>query len=196
MCHADIKYDELYIFTAINGREKELHDMEKGTLYFFTGLAGAGKSTIGGLFYEHLKAKKPDAILIDGHVQRENAVAAGAPRDYSLEARLSGARGLFSHCRDLTEQGHDVVCCSMSLFDEIRDWNRANIENYREIFLEADMGVLRLRRGRLYSGEEKQVVGMDLPYDEPKRPDVVIQNDGRETPKEIVDRLEERFGLK
>jgi adenylylsulfate kinase len=47
----------------------------------------------------------------------------------------------------------------------------------------------------LYSGKEKNVVGVDLPYDEPKHPDIVIQNDGRETPEEIVTHLEHFFGL-
>ena len=165
----------------------------KGTLYFFTGLAGAGKTTLGGLFYEHLKQRKPDAVLIDGHVARENAVASGAPRDYSNEARLRGARGMFAYCKELTDKGHDVVCCSMSLFHEIRNWNRENIENYKEIYIRTDMDVLRQRRKNLYSGEQTQVVGMDLPWDEPRMPDVVIYNDGTETPEEIVTRLEGLF---
>ncbi len=170
--------------------------MKKGTLYFFTGLAGAGKSTIGGLFYERLKAKKPDAVLIDGHKAREDSGTTVVSRgDYSNAARLAGARVMFAHCRDLTEQGHDVVCCSMSLFDEIRDWNRANIENYREIFLSVDMDTLRSRRAALYSSD-RDVVGVHLPWEEPKTPDVVIQNDGRETPDEIVTRIEKEFGLK
>ena len=168
---------------------------EKGTLYFFTGLAGAGKSTIGGLFYERLKVKRADAVLMDGHRIREAAVAGGAPRDYSLAARLNGARGSFRRFRDLTEQGKDVVVCSMSLFDEVRDWNRENIQNYKEIYIKVPMRVLRTRRVELYSGNEPQVVGMDLPWDEPKRPDVVVENDGRETPEEIVDRLVRLFGI-
>ena len=40
--------------------------MEKGTVYFFTGLAGAGKTTIGGLFYRRLKAKKLNVFCMDG----------------------------------------------------------------------------------------------------------------------------------
>ena len=36
--------------------------MGKGTVYFFTGLAGAGKTTVGGLFYLRLKAQNPDAV--------------------------------------------------------------------------------------------------------------------------------------
>ena len=165
-------------------------DVQKGTLYFFTGLAGAGKSTLGGLFYKRLKQRKPDVVLIDGHVARENAVASGALRDYSNAARLAGAREMFAQCKELTDQGCDVVCCSMSLFDEIRNWNRANIENYKEVYIRTNMEVLRQRRKNLYSGEEKQVVGMDLPWDEPKMPDVVICNDGAESPEEIVTRLE------
>ena len=45
----------------------------------------------------------------------------------------------------------------------------------------------------MYSSGAKNVVGVDLPYDEPERPDVVIQNDGGETPEAIVERLEKRF---
>ena len=168
---------------------------EKGTLYFFTGLAGAGKSTIGGLFYERLKEKRPEALLMDGHQLREEAVSAGVPRDYSLAARLEGARSAFPTFRDLTEEGHDVVVCSIAMFDEIREWNRANIEKYKEIYLKVGLDVLRTRRKRLYSGEEAQVVGMDLPWDEPKTPDIVIENDGSESPEEIVDRLAAFFGL-
>ena len=137
--------------------------VKTGTLYFFTGLAGAGKSTLGGLFYERLKQQKPDAVLIDGHRQREAAVAAGAARDYSPAARLRGAYGMFARCRELTEQGLDVVCCSMSLFSELRAWNRLNFPNYKEIYVKAPMEVLRERRKELYSGKQKQVVGLDLP---------------------------------
>ena len=168
---------------------------EKGTLYFFTGLAGAGKSTIGGLFYQHMKIRKPDAVLIDGHQAREAVVAGGAPRDYSLSGRLEGAKGMQQHIRTLVEAGHDVVWCSMALFSEIRQWNRDNIENYREIYLKVPMETLKQRRVSLYSGKEKQVVGLDLAWDEPTKPTVMIENDGRHTPEEIVERLEKEFGL-
>lgn len=169
--------------------------MGKGTLYFFTGLAGAGKSTIGGLFYEDLKERHPDAVLIDGHKRRENAGATEVKRgDYSNAARLAGARLMFRNCLQLTEHGHDVVCCSMSLFDEIRDWNRANFEHYLEIYLCVDMDTLRRRRTALYSSD-RDVVGVHLPWEEPKSPDIVIQNDGRETPEAIVAQIEEAFGL-
>ena len=168
---------------------------KSGTLYFFTGLAGAGKSTIGGLFFQRLKEKKTNVFLMDGHVAREAAVAAGVPRDYSLTARLQGAMGMQQYIKSLVDQGNDVVWCSMSLFDQIRRWNRENIENYKEIYLKVPMETLKLRRVELYSGNQPQVVGLDLAWDEPTSPDCVIENDGRHTPEEIVTWLEKEFGL-
>lgn len=172
---------------------------EKGTLYFFTGLAGAGKTTIGGLFYERLKEKKPNAMLLDGDRQRTAAGhntgdTATVDSRYTTQARKAGAQGLFQYCRDLTEQGLDVVCCSISMYREIRAWNRANIEHYAEIYVKVTRETLYKRDQKgLYSSGAKNVVGVDLPYDEPECPDVVIQNDGGETPEAIVERLEKRF---
>ena len=173
---------------------------EKGTLYFFTGLAGAGKTTVGGLFYQRLKARNPEAVLIDGDVQRTAAGhsvpgVGGVQEDrYTTEARKAGAREMFQYCKGLTDQGKDVVVCSISMYREIRDWNRENIAHYREIYIKVTRETLYRRDQKgLYSSGAKNVVGVDLPYDEPERPDLVVENDGQETPETIVDRLETLF---
>lgn len=175
---------------------------EKGTVYFFTGLAGAGKTTIGGLFYRRLKEKKPDAILIDGDMWRLAAGHSAADGTvlledrYTTEARKAGARSTFQICRDLAEQGKDVVICSISMYTEIRTWNRENIEHYREIYLKVTREILYRRdQKKLYSSKTKNVVGVDLPWDEPGHSSIVVQNDGQETPEEIVDRLFKFFEL-
>ena len=176
--------------------------MEKGTVYFFTGLAGAGKTTIGGLFYQKLREKKPDAILIDGDQVRLE-MGHSAPDGtvlledrYTTEARKAGARCTFPHCRDLADQGKDVVVCNIAMYHEIRAWNRENIENYREIYVKVSRETLYKRdQKKLYSSGAKNVVGVDLPWDEPGHSNIVIQNDGQETPEEIVERLLKFFGL-
>lgn len=175
---------------------------EKGTVYFFTGLAGAGKTTVGGLFYRRLKERSPDAILIDGDQTRTRA-GHSAPDGsvlmadrYTTEARKAGARGTFQYCRNLAEQGRDVVVCSISMYTEIRSWNRENIENYREIYLKVTRETLYRRdQKKLYSSKTKNVVGVDLPWDEPGHSSIVVQNDGDETPEEIVERLFRFFAL-
>lgn len=185
----------------------------EGTVYFFTGLSGAGKTTIGGLFYRRLKEKKPDTILLDGDAVRR-MVSSGTPfpfsteayralqaaaniaRDYTYEGRLKGAWMLFRLCKELAEQGHDVVCCSICMYRAVRAWNRENIPHYREIYIKASRETLYRRDKKgLYSSGAKNVVGVDIPAEEPKHPDVVIQNDGGETPEQIVSCLEAQLGL-
>lgn len=161
--------------------------MEKGTVYFFTGLAGAGKTTIGGLFYRRLRSKKANIFLADGDQTRNIFGRSG----YSTEQRKDAARRGFRLWKEMAEQGIDVVVCSMAMYDEIREWNRENIANYKEIYIRVTRETLYRRdQKQLYSSGRKEVVGVDLPYDEPQNADVIIQNDGQETPEAIVDRLE------
>lgn len=166
--------------------------MEKGTVYFFTGLAGAGKTTIGGLFYRRLRERKPNVFLADGDQVRSIFGRSG----YSTEARMDAARRGFRLWRELAEQGIDVVVCSIAMYDEIRAWNRGNIENYKEVYIKVTRETLYRRDQKgLYSSGRKEVVGVDLPFDEPQTADVIVENDGAETPEMIVTRLERAFGL-
>ena len=163
----------------------------KGTLYFFTGLSGAGKTTIGGLFYRRLRERNRLVTLFDGDQIRTVFGSSG----YSTEERLRAARRGFPLYRVLTDQGISVVCCSIAMYDEIRDWNREHIENYKEIYIKVKMETLYRRDQKgLYSSGAKQVVGVDLPYDEPKRPDIIIENNGEEPPEEIVRRIFRTLG--
>lgn len=185
----------------------------QGTVYFFTGLSGAGKTTIGGLFYHRLKERKPDAILLDGDTIRR-MIAGEIPmlfsdelrqacqgavlqaHDYTYEGRLKGAWILFRLCKELAEQGHDVVCCSICMYQAVRQWNRENIPDYREIYIKVSRETLYKRDQKgLYSSGVPNVVGVDIPAEEPDCPDIVIHNNGGETPEQIVSRLEAQFGL-
>ena len=159
----------------------------KGTVYFFTGLSGAGKTTVGSLFYRRLKNTKPNAVYLDGD---EIRVAFGEDVGYTNDERLRWAGRIFRVCKLLSDQGIDVVCCSIAMYQSIRAWNRANIPNYKEIYLRVKPETLLARNQKgLYTGGHN-VVGVDLPFDEPKTPDLIIQNDGERTPLEAVEEIE------
>lgn len=169
--------------------------MKQGTVYFFTGLAGAGKTTIGGLFYRRLKAVKNDVVLLDGDQLR--LLSFNKHSGYTTEERKKGAFHNFEICQLLAEQGIDVVLCSISMYDDVRLWAREHIPGYKEIYIKASWQTLRRRDQKgLYSSGAKNVVGVDLPYDDPRQPDAVIQNDGECTPLELVEKLEQILGLK
>lgn len=166
--------------------------MKKGTVYFFTGLAGAGKTTIGGLFYVKHQETCPNVVLFDGDRLR----SAGGDRDYSTEARRRGAKSVLMRCKELADQGVDAVYCGIGMYADVRKWCRDNIENYREIYIKASMETLRRRNQKgLYSPGVRQVVGVDLPWDEPERPDVLVVNDHDEPPEAIVRYIQRVLGL-
>jgi len=150
-----------------------------GTVIWITGLSGAGKSVLGRRTYQLLRRRKSNVVLLDGDEFREviDSSLGHDPRN-----RLLNARRLGRLCRLLSEQGIDVVCATMSLFAEIQRWNREQIRSYFEVYLRVPLPVLIARDARgLYSrarsGRTRNVVGIDLPFDEPRRPDLVLEND-------------------
>ena len=160
---------------------------EKGTVYFFTGLSGAGKTTIGGLFHQRLKATKPNVVLLDGD---EIRVAFGEDVGYTQPERLRWAGRIFRVCKLLSGQGIDVVVCSIAMYESVRRWNRENIPNYKEIYIKVSKDTLLQRNQKGLYTAGKNVVGIDLPFDEPQSPDIVVPNDGARTPLELVEELE------
>ncbi len=168
--------------------------MEAGTVYWITGLSGAGKTTIGKLLYEHILTKKKNVVFLDGDVLRQ---VFGNDLGHSEEERRISARRNANLCALLSSQGIDVVCCTISMFQSIRDWNRDNITNYREIYLQVPLDILKERNQKsLYSdmekGKVKNVCGLDITVEEPTKPDILIVNDGRYSPEYIVKQIIER----
>ena len=168
-----------------------MNKTQAGTVYWLTGLAGSGKTTIGHLFYQSLKHIKPNTAYLDGDVLRW---VFGNNTNFSLVERLQLAGSYGRLCKALSDQGLDVVCTTISMFWEIQDWNRENLPHYQEIYVRVPMDVLVKRdQKNIYSkalrGEMKNVIGINAPFEEPKSPDVVIDNDGTKTPEEIVEVL-------
>lgn len=162
-----------------------------GMVYWITGLSGAGKTTIGKLLYEKIKDEHPNTVFLDGDMLRK---VFGDDLGYSKEDRRKCAMRYARLCVMLQEQGMNVICCTISMFDSVRDWNRRNIQNYKEIYVKVSMDTLRRRDQKgLYSGttteKQKEVVGVHMDIEEPKHPDLILENDGERTPLEQVERI-------
>lgn len=159
----------------------------KGTVYFFTGLSGAGKTTLGGLFYQRLKATKPNVVCLDGDEIRP---VFGEDSGYTQEDRVRWASRIFRVCKLLADQGIDVVCCSIAMISSVRQWNRENISKYKEIYIRVKKETLLTRNQKGLYTAGCNVVGVDIPFDEPQTPDLIVQNDGEQTPQELVEQIE------
>lgn len=155
--------------------------------YWFTGLSGAGKTTIGRLWYEKLQEAGEAAVFLDGDELREVFCD---DLGYTEADRRKSAMRNARLCALLAGQGITVVCCTISMFDSVREWNRKNIPGYFEVYVKASMETLRRRDQKgLYSRGEKDVAGIHFQVEEPKWPDLVLENDGWKTPEEQVEIL-------
>ncbi len=160
-----------------------------GVVYWITGLAGVGKTTVGRLLAERLRSLGRPVVFLDGDELRG---ALFPEAGYSDRERLDLAGRYVRMCELLADQGVDVVCATISMFPEVWERNRRTLRAYREILLRAPAEVRAERKGALYRSSEP-VVGRDAPAPEPPQADARIDNDGTRTPEDVVAELIERF---
>lgn len=142
------------------------------------GMSGAGKTVIGKELYGLLKVRKPNVVFLDGDNIRE---IMGNDLGHTVADRNINAGRITRLCRYLDSQGIDVICAVLSIFHESQEWNRAHIPQYFEVFLQVPFDTLVARDSKgLYkqalAGETENVVGVDIEFPIPLRPDLVIDN--------------------
>lgn len=149
---------------------------QAGTVYWITGLSGAGKSTVCRALVDRLRSQGRNVLMLDGDELRALFKATGAHR---REERLALALRYAGLCNMLASQGADVAIATISLFHEVHAWNRANLPGYLEIYLDVPLAELARRDskglyGRAARGEVRDVAGLDCPVDAPLAPHVPI----------------------
>ena len=142
------------------------------------GLSGAGKSTLASEIVAGANRESNNTILLDGDVIRE---IFGNDLGYTIADRMKNAERICQLGKFLDSQGFNVVTAILSLFPESREWNRKNINNYYEIFIDAPIKSLIERDSKgIYAkfnrGEVKEVAGMDINFTKPQNADLVIKN--------------------
>jgi len=150
-----------------------------GAVYWITGLAGSGKTTLGTRLHQRLQTHGRAAALLDGDELR---TVFGGGAGHSRAERLALALQYSRLCELLAGQGLDVVCATISLFAEVHRRNRQHLgDRYLEVFVECPLEEL-IRRdqkglyGATLDGAGGQVVGLDQRYDRPEAPDLVLDN--------------------
>jgi len=144
------------------------------------GLSGAGKTTLANEVLKKISKHKSNVVLIDGDIIRD---VFSNDLGHTLSDRLVNAKRINRLCKMLDDQDIHVVCSILSLFPESRLWNRQNIKSYFEVYIEAPMDKLQERdyKGiykKYADGKIKDVAGIDIDFMPPKRPDLIINNNG------------------
>lgn len=162
------------------------------------GMYGAGKTTLGTALHQSLKAEQKNVVFINGGDIR---AIMGNDLGHTVEERLVNAGRISRLCKYISDEGIHVICAVQSLFHSTQQWNRQNIPDYFEVFLDASFDTL-LRRDHknLYRqalrGLQNNVVGVDIEFVRPLHPDLVIDNNlDRDDVTPLVDLVRSRVSF-
>ncbi|MBU0517526.1 adenylyl-sulfate kinase [bacterium] len=169
---------------------------ERGFTIWFTGLSGAGKTTVSKIVADELKNRGLKVELLDGDVVRQN-LSKGL--GFSKEDRDTNIRRIGFVCQLLSRNGVVAVAAAIAPYASVRKENRELISDYVEVFAECPLETLVARDAKgLYkkalAGEIKNFTGVNDPYESPTDADVTFHSD-TETPEasaqRVISKLEE-----
>jgi adenylyl-sulfate kinase len=171
---------------------------DKGFTLWFTGLSGAGKTTISKLVEEELQQRRNRLEILDGDVVREN-LSKGL--GFSKEDRDTNIRRIAFVADLLSRNGVPVITAAISPYRETRDEARELMgDRFIEVFVKASVEACIERDPKgLYkkalAGEIKEFTGVSDPYEEPLNAEIVLDTE-TESPEEsaakLIALLEER----
>ncbi|MFY9725304.1 MAG: adenylyl-sulfate kinase [Bryobacteraceae bacterium] len=173
--------------------------MHQGATLWFTGLSGAGKSTISAIIVDRLRAHGAKVELLDGDVVRTH-LSKGL--GFSKEDRDTNIRRIGFVCELLSRNGVIAIGAAISPYRSIRDEIRVRIPNFVEVYVECPLDALVARDVKgLYkkalAGELPQFTGVSDPYEPPLHPEVTVHT-AVEGPEQSADKVWEalhRLGL-
>src|SRR5215218_10406523 len=163
---------------------------DRGFTLWFTGLSGAGKTTISEIVEHELRNRFRKIEVLDGDIVRTN-LSKGL--GFSREDRDTNIRRIGFVAKLLTRHGVAVIVAAISPYRAVRDEVRQDIGSFVEVYVRCPLEEL-IRRdvkglyARALSGEVTQFTGVSDPYEEPSNPEVVVDTD-RESVDESVARI-------
>ncbi len=162
----------------------------KGFTLWFTGLSGAGKTTLARGVEAVLRERGLKVEVLDGDIVRQN-LSKGL--GFSKEDRDTNIKRIGFVCKLLTRNGVAAIGAAISPYQEVRDFIRQDIGPFVEVYVKCPLEVLIARDVKgLYEkaldGEIKNFTGISDPYEEPLSPEVTVDT-SVETPGESMAKI-------
>jgi len=150
-----------------------------GSVLWFTGLSGSGKTTTARQIYEQLAASGQPVELLDGDEIR-TAICKGL--GFSREDRLENIRRIAYVAKLLSRHGVTVLVSAITPYREMRDYLRVYLDGYVEIYVKCSLDICEARDVKgLYAKARRQEIsmftGISDAYEEPEHADIVIDTE-------------------
>lgn len=161
-----------------------------GFVLWFTGLSGAGKTTLAKALETELRERLIRVERLDGDTVRE-----GLTRDlgFSKEDRDKNIERVTFVAKLLSRNNVAVLASFISPYAETRAMVRRETTNFIEVFVDAPLEVCAGRDvkgmyAKAFAGEIKNFTGVSDPYEAPQNPEIHIRTD-LETVEESTQKL-------
>ena len=168
----------------------------KGFTLWFTGLACSGKSVLANAVADDLKTRGMKVERLDGDIVRKSLT-----RDlgFSDDDRRMNIERVTFVAKVLTRNGVAVLASFISPFNDIREYSRKEIGTYILVYVKCPIEACEERDvkgmyAKARAGEIKQFTGIDSPFEEPDKADIVVETDKQtieESKNIVLDALEE-----
>jgi sulfate adenylyltransferase len=177
-------------------KNKHQRPEQKGVSVLFTGLSGAGKTTISKVVEAELRKRNYLVERLDADLIRQN-LSKGL--GFSKEDRDENIRrvGFVTHL--LSRNGVIAMMANIAPYRSVRDEIRQRIGNFMVVYVNASLEACEERDlkglyAKARAGEIKGFTGIDDPYEEPQAPEVICSTDDEtveESVQKVLDKLEE-----
>ena len=149
-------------------------DKNKGIVFWITGLSGSGKTNLGKKIKKTIITNYGPTILFSGDDIRRII----SYKKYSPSDRLKVCTLYSKLCQFISDQGINVIFCTVCLLNKIQNDNKKNIKNYIEIFIKSPINkVKKFSNKKIYKKKYiRNVYGLDIKPQYPYKSHIIIKN--------------------
>ena len=165
---------------------KLVRNKNKGILFFITGLAGSGKTSIAKKIKKKISVVYGPTIEVSG----DNFRKIFKFNKFTPKARKEYLMNYLVFAKLITDQKINLIFNLIGMYEKARNWNRKNIDNYVEIYIKANIHkIINQKKKKIYFKNKKNIVGLDIKAELPKKPDIIINNDFNKSINELSKEL-------
>ena len=153
-------------------------------IIWFIGLSGTGKSFLGNSLFNKIKTTHKNTCFIDGDTFRE---IMGNDLGYTLKDREQNGWRIANVSKWLNQQDINVIVSILSNFPEQQEFNRSQNKGcYYQVYIKGNVEIVKGKNFKNIYEKRENVIGIDIPFNEPILSDHVFQNDYKEETAEKI----------